>query len=100
MSMSGGAQVRWREDGRELFYIALDGKLMAVPIAWPADGQPPVPGTPEPLFTTHVGPAVRSVGIVPAYVVYDRGQRFLMNNLEQDASPTPIRWIPELEARR
>jgi hypothetical protein len=25
---SGGAQVRWRRDGKKLFYIALDGRLM------------------------------------------------------------------------
>jgi Tol biopolymer transport system component len=32
ISTGGGAQVRWRTDGKELFYIALDGRLMAVPI--------------------------------------------------------------------
>ena len=32
VSKNGGAQVRWRQDGRELFYIGLDGRLMAVPI--------------------------------------------------------------------
>ena len=29
MSTNGGAQVRWRRDGKELFYIGLDGRLMA-----------------------------------------------------------------------
>ena len=29
VSTSGGTQVRWSADGRELFYIAPDGKLMA-----------------------------------------------------------------------
>jgi Tol biopolymer transport system component len=29
ISAGGGAQVRWRHDGKELFYIALDGPLMA-----------------------------------------------------------------------
>src|SRR5438094_1041358 len=28
---NGGAQARWRRDGKELFYM-LDGRLMAVPI--------------------------------------------------------------------
>src|SRR5262249_36739050 len=32
VSTNGGAQARWRSDGKELFYIALDGRLMAVPI--------------------------------------------------------------------
>ncbi len=32
ISTNGGAQVRWRRDGKELFYIGLDNRLMAVPI--------------------------------------------------------------------
>lgn len=31
VSTNGGAQVRWRRDGKKLFYIALDNRLMAVP---------------------------------------------------------------------
>ena len=30
VSTGGGTQVRWRRDGKELFYIALNGELMAV----------------------------------------------------------------------
>ena len=30
ISTNGGSQVRWRRDGKELFYVALDGRLMAV----------------------------------------------------------------------
>ena len=33
ISTAGGDRPRWRRDGRELYYIALDGKLMAVPVA-------------------------------------------------------------------
>src|SRR4029077_10956211 len=57
VSTGGGAQVRWRKDGRELFYIALDGKLMAVPIRQSADGRPLEAGTPVALFATRVGGA-------------------------------------------
>ena len=32
ISTSGGIEPRWRRDGKELFYIAPDGKLMAAPI--------------------------------------------------------------------
>jgi len=38
ISTNGGAQVRWRPDGKELFYIALDGRLMAVPIRLTSGG--------------------------------------------------------------
>ena len=32
VSASGGGDPRWRSDGRELFYIAADRRLMAVPV--------------------------------------------------------------------
>src|SRR5262249_25337741 len=32
ISTNGGTQVRWSYDGKELFYISADGRLMAVPI--------------------------------------------------------------------
>ena len=32
ISPAGGSKPRWSRDGRELFYIARDGKLMAVPV--------------------------------------------------------------------
>jgi Tol biopolymer transport system component len=32
VSTAGGTQPRWRGDGKELFYVAPDGKLMAVEI--------------------------------------------------------------------
>ena len=31
VSTSGGMRPRWRADGRELYFVALDGKLMAAP---------------------------------------------------------------------
>ena len=33
VSTAGGSQPRWRPDGKELFYVAADARLMAVPIA-------------------------------------------------------------------
>ena len=32
VSVNGGDKPRWSRDGKELFYIATDGKMMAVPI--------------------------------------------------------------------
>ena len=32
VSTGGGSQPRWRRDGKELFYLALDGKLMVVEV--------------------------------------------------------------------
>src|SRR4030095_9293979 len=32
ISVSGGVQARWRRDGKELFYLGSDNRLMAVPV--------------------------------------------------------------------
>ncbi len=54
VSTGGGAQVRWRPDGRALFYIGPDGRLTEVPIQIAGDSQP-VLGVPVALFTARVG---------------------------------------------
>jgi Tol biopolymer transport system component len=54
ISTSGGTQVRWNRDGRELFYIALDGRLMAVSIRTAPDGTALHAGTPVARFATRI----------------------------------------------
>ena len=99
VSTRGGAQVRWRADGRELFYVALDGTLMAVPIELSANGLTLTPGIPVPLFTTRIGRVINAGGTGPNYVVSGDGQRFLMSIIAQETSATPIRlfvnWKPQ-----
>jgi Tol biopolymer transport system component len=46
ISSDGGDQVRWRPDGKELFYIARDGQLVAVPIRPGANSETVEAGTP------------------------------------------------------
>ena len=95
VSTGGGAQVRWRHDGKELFYIALDGRLMAVPVSLAPNDQTLEPGTPVPLFATRVGGAVQSV-FRQQYMVSTDG-RFLMSTLvEEAASPITmiLNWKP------
>ena len=83
ISTEGGTQPRWRRDGRELFYIAGNGKLMAVPVqtgasfeygAATALFQPPVPE----------GPATAG------YEVSADGQNFLMRTIPSGAPMPPI----------
>ena len=71
LSTNGGAQPRWRKDGRELFYLALDGTMMAVPIT---AGVTLTPGIPKSLFQTGitVGPTIDQ------FAVTGDGQRFLL----------------------
>jgi WD40-like Beta Propeller Repeat len=54
VSTNGGAQVRWPHNGKELFDIGLDDRLMAVPIRIPSNGQALEIGTTVPLFPTRV----------------------------------------------
>jgi eukaryotic-like serine/threonine-protein kinase len=99
ISTKGGAQMRWRRDGKELFYIDLDDQLMAAPIQFASDGQSVQAGTPVQLFTTHVGGAVQqNPAVLRQYEVSPDGQRFLMNTVVDGPAP-PINiilnWHPE-----
>jgi Tol biopolymer transport system component len=78
-----GAQPRWRQDGRELFYIGPGHEVIAVPVTWPAKG-PPEFGDPRRLFP--IPGLVRSNGI---FDVTPDGQRFVAV-VEGDADRTPI----------
>jgi hypothetical protein len=49
-STSGASQVRWSRDGKELFYIGADDRLMAQPITASSDGKTVDFGTPTPLL--------------------------------------------------
>jgi Tol biopolymer transport system component len=84
-STTGGAQVRWRADGTELFYVALDDRLMAVPIKFISNGQTVEPGSPAQLFMTRIGGAVQGVAR-QQYMVSSDGQRFLMNTVSDDVT--------------
>ena len=53
VSVGGGASVRWSRDGRALFFLAPDGKMMTTTIEATATGFRP--GIPTPLFQTAAG---------------------------------------------
>jgi Tol biopolymer transport system component len=42
VSTNGGTQPRWRRDGKELYFLAPDGELMAVPISIRNDRSTPI----------------------------------------------------------
>lgn len=91
VSTAGGTQPRWRADGRELYYVARDGHLMATPIAPSADGQALTPGATLSLFAMRLASGTNvTVGAYsgrPQYAVARDG-RFLVN-LAVDAEATP-----------
>lgn len=83
VSNGGGVQARWRRDGRELFFVAPDGRLMAVPMRV-IGGSSVEPGLPVPMFDARLNAA--SSGSEPQYAVSPDGQRFLLNTAIGDAT--------------
>jgi serine/threonine protein kinase len=76
ISNHGGAQPRWSPDGKELYYITLDKKLMAVPVS--NEGGKFVAGIPQLLFQTRI---IASRITLIQYAVGPDGNRFLINSL-------------------
>ena len=85
----GGFSPRWRRDGREIYYVAADGKLTAVAVR---GGTTPEFGSPAPLFQT-----MFRQGAYGSYAVSHDGQRFLMN-VPPDAEMTPVTVVVNWEA--
>jgi Tol biopolymer transport system component len=80
VSRDGGTQARWRADGKELFYLALDGELMSVPLQLDSRGGAIETGTPVRMFATRMSRGVQTSNR-QQYMVSDNGQRFLMNSI-------------------
>ena len=89
ISSAGGDKPRWRRDGRELYYLSPDRKLMAVPVR---TGATFTPGVAVPLFET------RAAGFFP----YDVGAdgRFLINTLPEPNAivSTPVTVVLDWKA--
>jgi Tol biopolymer transport system component len=92
ISTHGGTQVRWRPDGKELFYVGLDGRLMDVPIRFVPNAQTPEVGTAVPLFSPPLGGAIQQADFRHQYMVSSDGQRFLVATVG-DATIAPITVI-------
>ena len=75
ISVQGGAQPFWRGDGNELFYLALDMKMMAVSVT---SGNDLRVGNPTPLFELPY-PVESFYDIRNIYDVTPDGRRFLVN---------------------
>ena len=96
VSGDGGIQARWRRDGKELFYLAPDNRLMAVPIQLDAPADSVDVGTPAPLFATHLGGTPRNY-MSRSYMVDSAGQRFLVDTLKEVTLPVTVllNWKPK-----
>ncbi len=93
VSTDGGIQPRWARNGKGLFYVALDGRLMAVPIS--VRGNALEPGTPVALFRPHIwnvtGPFWSQYDVAP-------DGRFLVLAPVEEDSATPITLLQNWKA--
>ena len=96
VSVAGGTQARWRRDGKELFYIAPDGRLMAVLLTADKTGRTLDVGNAVPLFrpdlVTAPAPGVFTIGSgsKPQYAVAPDGRFLMIVPVAETATPTPI----------
>jgi hypothetical protein len=87
VSSGGGAFSKWSRDGKELYYFAPDGSLMAAPIQF--NGTTIGPLTPVALFRTRVVGGGTDINQGIQFDV-SRDGRFLINTLLDDVGAAPI----------
>ena len=93
ISPAGGVQPRWRRDGKELFYISTDQKLMAVPVK---NGAGFEAGTPQPL--SDLDPVFPPLQGRFAYQPTADGQRFLVLEVVGGTAAPPINVVVNWQA--
>jgi hypothetical protein len=97
VSIGGGIQPRWRADGKELFYLSADFRLMAVEVKEDVGFRA---GAAQPVFETapflFPGPSTRY-----RYAVTADGQRFLFLTPAGETASSPltvvVNWAAELK---
>ena len=99
ISINGGSQVRWRRDEKELFYVALDGRLMAVSFRAASNAQVPEVGAPVALFVPLLGGAVQKGDYRHQYMVSADRSQFLVATIKEEAN-SPIMVILNWKPRR
>jgi Tol biopolymer transport system component len=97
VSSAGGQEPRWRQDGKELFYVSSEGKLMSVAVKTGASFET---GSPVALFQTHRRQPVSSLDVF-SYDASGDGQRFLIVTKMEEAKAAPLsihlNWASEME---
>ena len=93
----GGGEPRWRRDGKELFYLSAEGKMMAVPVRLATSFEA---GPPVVLFQTHMRQPISAQDLF-SYDVTADGQRFLVNTKVEEPNAAPLsvilNWSAEME---
>jgi len=94
VSTHGGTQPRWRHDGKEIFYLALDGRLMAAAVT--SESSTFETGAPRTLFDTGITTGFLDHDL---YVVSRDGQRILVNVSAEEKNPSPITVVVNWDAK-
>ena len=93
----GGEEPRWRSDGKELFYLAPDGRLMAAEVK---TGTRFEAGLPVVLFQTHPRQPLSAMDFFTYDVTVD-GQKFLVNSKVDISNSAPLsvvlNWASETD---
>ncbi len=99
ISTEGGTQPRWRRDGKEIFYLAPDGRLMAAAVT---AGSALEVASLTPLFKSAAAGMDASVDAMQ-YAATSDGQRFLVSSPVQSLTLQPITvvldWTADLKKR-
>ncbi len=95
VSNTGGDQPRWRSDGKELFYLSSDSKIMAVPVKTGSNFDS---GAPTALFQANPREMFATSELF-SYDVSGDGQKFLINSqLKTELTPMSLvlNWSAKL----
>ena len=94
VSNAGGKEPKWRGDGKELFYLSTDSKMMAVPVKTGSNFDP---GTPMVLFQANPREMLATSEQF-SYEVSSDGQKFLINTRLKTAI-TPLSVVLNWSAK-
>jgi eukaryotic-like serine/threonine-protein kinase len=103
ISINGGDQPRWRGDGKELYFIGADSKMMAAPIKIGGGPKPSLePGPPQALFAAPPLFHYWGGNSTYDYDVTADGKRFLLNADVANATSTHalnviVDWVAALK---
>jgi serine/threonine protein kinase/Tol biopolymer transport system component len=91
LSNAGGIMPMWRGDGRELFYVSLEGKMMSVAV------------TPGPEFVTEPPATLFDAPLrnhpTTQYDVTSDGQHFLLNKRVESVSAEPVALVQNWDVK-
>ena len=96
VSSDGGDQACWRRDGRELFYMALDRRIMATAVDGEGSAFKTSPA--KSLFRARLR-APGNIAFRKEYGVSADGQHFLVNRLVEDPAKATITVVVNWAAR-